>query len=81
MIVDLLEFSMTKGWGEPGAYGDRRQHLLQSGHDLFLEEIERGDHFFMGEVADVEHAHEVVGADLLHLLLDLLGNAVGGAGD
>ena len=55
--------------------------LVESRHDLFLEEIERVDHFVVVEIADVEHTHEVVGADLLHLILDLLGDAVGIAGD
>ena len=35
----------------------------------------------MSEVTDVEHAHEVVRGDLLHLILNLARNAVGVAGD
>ena len=31
----------------------------------------------MSEVTDVEHAHEVIGADLLHLTLDLFRDAGG----
>ena len=58
-----------------------RKILLQSRHDLFLEKIERRDDFVVGEVADVEHAHEVIGADLFHLVLDLARDTVGIAGD
>jgi hypothetical protein len=33
------------------------------------------------QIADVEHAHEMAGADLIHLALNLFGDAVGIAGD
>lgn len=51
--------------------------LLKPRHDLFFEEIERVDDLFMGQVADVEHAHEMIRADLLHLTLDLFRDAGG----
>src|SRR5207249_6802381 len=51
--------------------------LLQSRHNLFFEEIERIDHFVKGEIADVEHTHEMFGADLFHLTLNLIRHAVG----
>ncbi len=35
----------------------------------------------MREVADVEHPHEVIGADLLHLLVDLPRDRIRTAGD
>ena len=35
----------------------------------------------MVEIADMEHAHEVIRADLLHLRLDLASNAVRVTGD
>ena len=54
---------------------------VKSWHDLFFEEIEGGNDFLMSEVANVEHAHEVIRADLLHLVLNLSRNAVGVAGD
>ena len=55
--------------------------LMQSRHDLFFEKVERRDDFVVGEIADMEHAHEMVGADLLHLVLDLTRDAVRIAGD
>ena len=55
--------------------------LVQSRHDLFFEKIERVDDFVVRQVADVEHAHEMIRADLLHLALNLFRNAVGIAGD
>ena len=36
---------------------ERGGRLMQSRHDLFFEEVERIDHSFVGEIADVEHAH------------------------
>src|SRR3990172_79536 len=54
--------------------------LLQPRHDFSFEEVERVDHLVVMQVADMEHAHEVIGADLFHLVLDLLGDAVGVAG-
>src|SRR5262245_29096994 len=59
----------------------RPRRLLQSRHDLFFEKIERVDHFLVGEIADVEHAHEVICANLPHLALDLFGDRVWRAGD
>ena len=50
-------------------------------HDFFLKEIQRGDNFIVVEIADVEHTHEVIRADLLHLRRDLARDAVRVAGD
>jgi hypothetical protein len=46
-------------------------------HDLFFEVIERVDHFVVVQVANMEHAHEVVGADLFHLVMNLLATPSG----
>ncbi len=62
-----------------GPYSNSRESCLigcgetigavQLRHDLFVKEVQRGNDLAMRKVADVEHTHEVIGADLAHLLI------------
>ena len=73
--IYLRLWTVTESWSMPN------RMLLESQHDLFFEEIERVKDFFVTQAADVEHAHKMIGADLVHLGLNLFRHAVGTAGD
>ena len=75
-LVSEEPISSVESQFRPSAY-----FLSQPRHDLSFEEIERVDNFVVVQVADVEHAHEMIGADLFHLRLDLLCDAIGIARD
>ena len=49
---------------------------VQMRHDLFVKEVQRGEDHTVREVSFVEHTHEVISADLPHLLTELAGDRV-----
>ena len=62
-------------------FHDSLRALQKPRHNLFFEEIQRGDDVVVREITDVEHAHEVPGAHLLHLRLNVACDGIGGASD
>ncbi len=75
----LTRTSHQRIFGHRGPYSNSRESCLiycdgvsdtvQLWHDLFMKEVQRGNDLAMREVADVKHTHEVIGADLAHLLI------------
>ncbi len=49
---------------------------VQLRHDLFVKEVQRGEDHTVRGVSFVEHTHEVISADLPHLLTELAGDRV-----
>ena len=45
-----------------------------------MKEVQRRDDFSVREVADVKHTHEVIGANLPHLLIEFTGHRVRASG-
>ena len=49
-------------------FGSQTEPSLKPWQDFFFKPIQGRDDLLVGKIADVKHSHEVIGADLLHLI-------------